>query len=98
MSRVLKSKNIVFKIFSLLFIFQTILCASNNFDEQKLQTNQHQQSLSQSSEMLSAKQSGEEYVEIRLNRFGGMSMTIMILLTSLLGVYFIREEFTNLFE
>ncbi|MBU1667520.1 hypothetical protein KKC13_03820 [bacterium] len=88
-------KNMVLKVLSLLFIFHTTLLAGNTYD----QGSKHMSSGCASELMGEDGSVGtQEQAEIVMNCFGGMSMTIMLLLTSLLGAFFIRDEFASLLE
>jgi len=91
-----KKKNRVLTVLSLLFIFQTILFAGNTYDQGSVhECSSHVSEVKSKESSVSGTQG---YVKIVMNCFGGMSMTIMVLLTSLLGAFFVRDEFEGLLE
>lgn len=90
-----KRKNMLLKVLSLLFIFHTILFAEDTYDQGSL----HMDSgcvMEVKTQDSTVRTHGK--VKIAMNGFGGMSMTIMVLLTSLLGAFFMRNEFTSLLD
>lgn len=95
---VTKNKKIVFKILSLLFILHTTLFAGNTYDEGSMQINSSYISEVKSEQGIAMNVGTQEHVEVALDSFGSMSMTIMLLLTSLLGAFFVRDEFATLLE
>lgn len=77
----------VLKILSFLFVFHTLLFADISVVEESLQIN--------SSEVVKAKSViVKEEVEVS---FGGQSIVYMLVLTSLLGTFFLKDELADSF-
>jgi len=86
----IKHKKSLIKIIGFLLIFHTTLFADFSFVE----------ATSPVEKVYIAEISTDESVikksEIPLDSFGGMSVTIVLILTSFLGAFFVREEFGNI--
>jgi len=85
-----KNKNRVLLIMSFFLMFQTTLFAGASYMEMK--------SSMESTYMNEEKSNGSTTAntEVSLDSFGGGSMTIVLILTSILGVFFVRDELTVL--
>lgn len=79
------------KIISLLFIFQKILLANNiSIENQNLNTIYTQTNQSN----IEVTTSSEKKV-VSLESLGGTGMIILVILTSLIGAFFLRDEIHN---
>lgn len=79
-------------IVSLLLFFNTLLSANISQSEKSYQMN------TEKSESYSAPLENSNNMEVSLNSFGSMSVIIMLILTSLLGAFFVRDELNGLLE
>ena len=90
----IKNKNTLFKVLSLLFIFHTTLFSENIYEERNLQL----KSICREEFKIESLKTQQQEKVVVLNGFDGMNMAIMLVLTSLLGVFFIRNEVMSLLE
>jgi len=89
MNGLVKHKNIILKVAMLILFFQTILFA----DTGSICNNSYSSSELISKATLLQTTGGSENIEISLDSFGSMSVIIMLVLTSLIGTFFVRDEF-----
>ena len=82
-------QNIIFKILTLFLLMQGVLFADSYSTESRN---------SASSRVSNIQNSQEERVEVSLDSFGSVGIIIMIILTSLLGLFFVRNEFNVALE
>jgi len=94
MNGLIQHKNIILKIAILILFFQTILLADITSISESSYTNSE---LINERTALKSIGSSEE-VEVSLDSFGGMSVMIVLILTSLLGAFFVRDEFPSAFK
>jgi len=85
MSFFIKQKNRILLIMSFFLLSQTPLVANSSYMEMTSGINQVYIGEEKSTVGVSNR-------EVSLDTFGGMSMTIVLVLTSLLGVFFVRDE------
>jgi len=90
-------KKMILKIVSLILFFNTALFANTNYSEDsyiKSIYNSEYQNISTPTTL----KSNSNNIEVSLNSFGSMSVIIMLILTSLLGAFFVRDEFSGALE
>lgn len=93
-----KNKMMLSTVLTLLFIFHTTLFAGNRHDEELTHVNQTYIDELEGEEVVSMTIGGEESVSVTLNSFGNLSMIVMLILTSLLGTFFVRHELESLLK
>ena len=86
-------KNVIFKLFGLLLLLNITLFA-NTFDAKQCTTAQ----TITSTKGHTVESSASAMTEVSLDSFGNSGMIIMIVLTSLLGMFFVRDEFSAVLE
>ena len=84
-----KNRNKVLLIMSFFLMFQTTLFAGVSYME--LQSSIESTYISEEKSNTSTANT-----EVELDSFGGGSMTIVLILTSILGVFFVRDELSVL--
>ncbi len=82
------------KIFGFLILFQTILFSENIYYVSNNNTTLVNSKVVNSS----VNTDGEEVERVTLDSFGGTGVVLMILFTSLLGVFFVRDEFNGVMD
>ena len=85
---------LLLKIFGFLILFQTTLFSENVYHVSSSDTilvNSKQLNSSVSKEK-------EEVEKVALDSFGGTGVVLMIIFTSLLGAFFVRDEFNGLID
>jgi len=90
-------KKMILKIVSLILFFHTALFANTNYSEDiyiKSMYNSEYQNISTPTTL----KKNSNNIEVSLNSFGSMSVIIMLILTSLLGAFFVRDEFSRALE
>jgi len=90
-------KKMILKIVSLILFFHTALFANTNYSEDsyiKSIYNSEYQNISTPTTL----KTNSNNIEVSLNSFGSMSVIIMLILTSLLGAFFVRDEFSGALE
>ena len=86
-------KKIIFKIVGLIFLLQTALFASSSYsNESAYSQHSYASELVTESSSLGVMNIGES-TEVALDSFGSMSVLVMLILTSLIGAFFVRDEF-----
>ena len=85
---------ILLKIFGFLILFQTTLFSENIYHISNSDT-----ALVNSKQLDSSVSKEKEEVEtVALDSFGGTGVVLMILFTSLLGTFFVRDELSGLID
>ncbi len=85
---------LLLKIFGFLILFQTTLFSENVYHVSSSDT-----TLVNSKVVNSSKNKEKEEVEkVALDSFGGTGVVLMIIFTSLLGAFFVRDEFNGLID
>ena len=82
-----KKSNLALKLLSFLLVFHTSLFASVSSTDEMVEAKSSYHS--QAEEVLDSK----NMEEVSLDSFGNMSMMLMMVLTSLLGTFFVKDEF-----
>ena len=85
-----KNRNIVLKIISLLFIFNTTVWADFSYIERDSHVDKVYLGDSSTEDKSSTR------TEVSLDSFGGISVTIVLIMTSFLGAFFVRDELGNI--
>ena len=85
---------LLLKIFGFLILFQTTLFSENIHSVSKSDST----SVDSKSVNTSTNKEKEEVEEVALDSFGGGGILLMIFLTSLLGAFFVRDEFNGLMD
>ena len=85
MSFFIKQKNRILLIMSFFLLFHTTLVANGSYIE--MTSGIKQVYIGEEKSAV-----GTSDREVSLDSFGGMSMTIVLVLTSLLGLFFVRDE------
>ena len=76
------------KIFGFLLLFTNLMFANNEYT---VPSSSSYMAVSQSMTAIS-----NDAVEVSLDSFGTTSMIVMVILSSLLGLFFVRDEFSSL--
>ena len=90
-------KKMILKIVSLILFLNITLFANTNYSEEiyiKSMYNSEYQNISTPTTL----KKNSNNIEVSLNSFGSMSVIIMLILTSLLGAFFVRDEFSGALE
>ena len=82
------------KIFLFLILFQITLFSENVYHVSSSDTTLENSKVVKSSDI----KEKEEVEEVALDSFGGTGVVLMILFTSLLGLFFVRDEFNGLMD
>jgi hypothetical protein len=97
MKGLIEYKKMILKIVGFILFFHTTLFANPNYNENvDTQRVYSSEQPSQSSSITNKEDSNK--VEVSLHSFGGMSISIMLILTSLLGAFFVRDEFQGILD
>ena len=87
----------ILKIVSLVLFFHTALFADTSYNEdsyiKSVYSSEHQ-NISTPTTL----KNNSNNIEISLNSFGSMSVIIMLILTSILGAFFVRDELYGALE
>jgi len=99
MRYLIEHKKIIFKIVGLVFLLQTALLASSSsyMNEGNYPQHSYPSELVTESSSLGVMNMGE-HTEIALDSFGSMSVLVMLILTSLIGSFFVRDEFDGVLK
>ena len=97
MKGLIEHQKIILKIVSLVLFFHTALFADTNYNEDTYIKSVYSSEYQNTSTPTTLKNSSN-YIEVSLNSFGSMSVIIMLILTSLLGAFFVRDEFSGVLE
>lgn len=94
-----KNKIILLKVLSVWFIFNTTLFAGKSYEEEPRSISNSCITLVGAAEVIVVMPiRTQEHVSVSLSSFGNGSMIVMLLFTSLLGIFFVRHELSSLFE
>ena len=85
----LLNRVLLLKVFGVLIIFQTMLFSDNIYYVSKSDV------ASVSSQVVDSTTKESEVTTVSLDSFGGVSILLMIVLTSLLGIFFVRDELSG---
>ncbi len=85
----LLNRVLLLKVFVVLIIFQTMLFSDNIYYVSKSDV------ASVSSQVVDSTTKESEVTTVSLDSFGGVSILLMIVLTSLLGIFFVRDELSG---
>ena len=88
------NKMLLLKIFGFLILFQTTLFSENIYHV----SNSDSTSVNLQVVNSSVNKENEEVEMVALDSFGGTGVVLMIIFTSLLGVFFVRDEFSELMD
>ncbi len=94
MKTLLINRMLLLKIFGFLVLFQTTLFAENIYQVSNSDTTSVDSQVVSSS----VNKEKEEVETVALDSFGGTGVVLMILLTSLLGAFFVKDEFGGLID
>lgn len=93
-----KNRVILLRVFSLLLIFHTTLFAGNRDDEGSRHSNSSYINELDGDEVVAMPLGSQGDVAVSLDSFGNLSMIVILLLTSLLGMFFVRHELSSLLQ
>ena len=86
-------KKMILFIVSLVLFFHTTLFADSTYSEESyIKSAYSSDYVAVSASTVSAN------IEVSLNSFGSISVMIMLILTSLLGAFFVRDEFSEILD
>ncbi len=89
----LLNRVILLKVFGVLILFQTMLFSDNIYYVSKSDV------ASVSSQVVnSTTKESEKVTTVALDSFGGTSIVLMIVFTSLLGAFFVKDEFGSIMD
>jgi len=97
MKGLIEHKNMILKIVSFVLFFHTALFANTSYSEDSYIRSVYSSEYQNISTPTTLKNSSNN-IEVSLNSFGSMSVIIMLILTSLLGAFFVRDEFSGALE
>ena len=97
MKGLIEHQKMLATIVSLVLFFHTALFADTSYSENSYIMSAYNSDYSHQSSS-SIIQHNSNDIEVSLNSFGGISVIIMLILTSLLGSFFVRDEFYGLLE
>jgi len=86
-------KNVILKLFGL-FLLLSITLFANTLDTQQTTTSQ----VVTATTVDTTESTVSEMTEISLDSFGNSGMIIMVILSSLLGMFFVKDEFATALE
>ena len=98
MKGLIEHQKIIVKIVSLVLFFHTTLFANTSYSENSYIMSAYNSDHSHQSRSSILHQENSKDIEVSLNSFGSMSVIIMLILTSLLGAFFVRDEFHGVLE
>ena len=85
----LLNRVLLLKVFGVLIIFQTMLFSNNIYYVSKSDV------ASVSSQVVDSTTKESEVTTVSLDSFGGVSIILMVVFTSLLGIFFVRDELSG---
>ena len=85
----LLNRVLLLKVFGVLIIFQTMLFSDNIYYVSKSDV------ASVSSQVVDSTTKESEVTTVSLDSFGGVSIILMVVFTSLLGIFFVRDELSG---
>jgi len=94
MKGLIEYKKMILKIVSLVLFFNTALFANTSYSKDTYIKSVHSREYHNVSAPTTVKNNLNN-IEVSLNSFGSMSVIIMLILTSLLGAFFVRDEFSG---
>jgi len=97
MKGLIEHKKMILKIVSFILFFHTPLFANSNYSEDTYVKSAYNSEYQYKSTPTVVKNNSNN-IEVSLNSFGSMSVIIMLILTSLLGAFFVRDEFSGILE
>jgi hypothetical protein len=97
MKGLIEHKKMILKIVSFVLFFHTTLFANTSYSEDSYIKSVYSSEYQNISTHTTLKNSSNN-IEVSLNSFGSMSVIIMLILTSLLGAFFVRDEFYGALE
>jgi len=83
-------KKIILKLFGFL-LFLNVTLLANSLDSQQTNTS----SSITASSVHNVEVSSSKMTEVSLDSFGNLGMIIMVILSSLLGMFFVKDEFNS---
>ena len=95
MNYLIQYKNIILKLLSVILLFQTTLFATTTYvSESSYTTNSYlSEKTDETTNLLNV--GSIENTEVALDSFGSISIMILLVLTSILGAFFVRDEFSG---
>jgi hypothetical protein len=97
MKGLIEHQKMIIKIVSLVLFFHTALFADTIYSEESYIDTAYSSQYAHQANSSVAEESSNN-IEISLNSFGSMSVIIMLILTSILGTFFVRDEFYGALE
>ena len=88
-----EKRKTILLIVALVLFFHTALFADSTYSEES-----YVKSAYNGDHIATATNSGSKGIEVSLNSFGSMSVMIMLILTSLVGAFFVRDEFSDVLD
>jgi len=98
MRGLIEHKKIILKIVGFILFFHTALFANPSYSEDAYVKSAYNNEYQKNTSAPTAVKSSPNDIEVSLNSFGSMSVIIMLILTSLLGAFFVRDEFSGVLE
>lgn len=98
MNHLRQQKNIILKIVSFITIFQATLFGSTTYSNENSYTTSSYVSESANEGTSILNVGSIENREVALDSFGSISIMIILVLTSILGAFFVRDEFPKVFK
>jgi len=92
MKNLTSTKNLLVKVLALLLLFNISLLGEN------IKTEVNKVSIGETSMLERSRTFPVETVEVSLDSFSNMGILIMIALSSLLGAFFVKDEFSTMLE
>jgi len=92
-----ENKKMILRIVSLILFFHTTLFADTSYSEDSYIKSIYSSEYQNISTPTTLKNSSNN-IEISLNSFGSISVIIILILTSLLGAFFVKDEFSRALE
>ena len=87
--------NIVILIVSFLLFSNTVLFANSTYSEESyIKSAYSSESITNSITSVNSVKN----IEVSLNSFGSISVMVMLILTSVVGVFFVRDEFSEVLD
>jgi len=90
-------KKMILKIVSLILFFNIALFANTNYNEEIYIKSIYNSEYQNISTPTTLKKSSNN-IEVSLTSFGSMSVIITLILTSILGAFLVRDEFSRVLE
>jgi heme/copper-type cytochrome/quinol oxidase subunit 3 len=95
MNHLTQQKNIILKIVTFIILFQTTLFGSTAYNNENSYATSSYVSESANEATTILNVGSIENREVALDSFGSISVMILLVLTSLLGAFFVRDEFSG---